>query len=71
MQNITTKVEGHILYLAIDLSEEHGRTSGGKGVNIAKSIGYRQVPGLADHSFTLHVYRKDRAEAARPMESVS
>ncbi len=63
MQNVATKVEGNMLWIGIDLSEEHGPTTGGKGINVAKSEGYRRVPEATGYSFNLHVYKKAAAAA--------
>ncbi len=63
MQNVATKVEGNMLWIGIDLREEHGATSGGKGINVAKSVGYRPVPEAAGYAFSLHVYKRATAAA--------
>ena len=58
MNNITSHVEKGKLYLCIDLTQDLGATKGGKGMNIAKTKGYENVPALAGHAFNLHVYRR-------------
>lgn len=64
MENVATKVEGNILWIGIDLTQEHGDTTGGKGIVVAKSGGYRPVPGAPGLSFSLHVYKRKPAAPA-------
>lgn len=63
MENVATKVEGNMLWIGVDLTQDFGPTKGGKGVNVAKSGGYRNVPDAKQYGFNLHVYKRGEKEA--------
>lgn len=63
--NVATKVEGNMLWIGIDLSKEHGDTTGGKGINVAKTGGYVPVGDAHGFAMNMHVYkRKPKAKPA-------
>lgn len=51
-------VEGNILTIKVDLSNEFGPSSSGKTIIIASSEGNISVPGKEEAKVGLNVYRK-------------
>jgi hypothetical protein len=62
--NLATKVEGNMLWIGIDLLAEHGDTSGGKGINVAKTGGYIPVPDTHGYAISLHLYKRKPKQPA-------
>jgi hypothetical protein len=58
MKNVEMEVEGTILTIKVDLSEEFGPSSSGKTIIIASTEGNVNVPGDEDKKVGLNVYRK-------------
>jgi ABC-type molybdate transport system ATPase subunit len=58
MKNIEMKVEGKILTIKIDLSQEFGRSSSGKTTIIASTEGNIGVPDNEEIKIGLNVYKK-------------
>jgi len=57
MKNIETKVEGNILTIKVDLSQDHGPSSTGKTQIVATSQGNQPVPGT-NVKLGLNIYKK-------------
>ena len=55
--NIQTSVEGNILTIQVDLSQEHGVTGSGKSVKIESLDGNTSVPGHEEVKLSLNVYK--------------
>lgn len=58
MKNIEMKVEGKILTIKIDLSQEFGRSSSGKTTIVASTEGNVGVPDNEEIKIGLNVYKK-------------
>ncbi|MFH1147089.1 MAG: hypothetical protein V1736_05210 [Pseudomonadota bacterium] len=58
MKNVEMKVDGNILTITVDLSQEFGPSSSGKTIIIASTEGNVNVPDLEDKKVGLNVYRK-------------
>jgi hypothetical protein len=58
MKNVQMSVEGDILTLKVDLSEEYGPSSSGKTIIVASTEGNVSVPGRDDVKVGLNVYKK-------------
>ncbi len=58
MKNVEMKVDGTILTITVDLSQEFGPSSSGKTIIIATTEGNVSVPGAEDKKVGLNVYRK-------------
>jgi hypothetical protein len=58
MKNVEMAVEGNILTIKVDLTEEFGPSSSGKTIIIASTEGNVSVPGDEDKKVGLNVYRK-------------
>jgi hypothetical protein len=58
MKNVEMAVEGNILTIKVDLTEEFGPSSSGKTIIIASTEGNVSVPGDEDKMVGLNVYRK-------------
>lgn len=58
MKNIEMKVEGKILTIKIDLSQEFGRSSSGKTTIVASTEGNISVPDNEEIKIGLNVYKK-------------
>lgn len=58
MKNIEMKVEGKILTITIDLSQEFGRSSSGKTTIVASTEGNIGVPDNEEIKIGLNVYKK-------------
>lgn len=58
MKNVEMTVEGSVLTIRVDLSQEFGPSSSGKTVIIASTEGNASVPGRDDAKVGLNVYRK-------------
>ncbi len=58
MKNIEMKVEGKILTIQIDLSQEFGRSSSGKTTIVASTEGNISVPDNEEIKIGLNVYKK-------------
>lgn len=43
MTNVDMKVEGNILTIKVDLSQDHGKSSTGKTTTVATSHGYQEI----------------------------
>ena len=63
MKNVEMTVEGNILTIKEDLTEEFGPSSSGKTIIIASTEGNVGVPGDEDKKVGLNVYRKKDIEA--------
>ena len=63
MKNVEMTVEGNILTIKVDLSEEFGPSSSGKTIIIASTEGNVSVPEHEDKKVGLNVYRKKDIEA--------
>ncbi len=57
MKNVEMKVEGNILTIKVDLTEEFGPSSSGKTIIVASSEGNVSIPGR-DEKIGLNIYRK-------------
>jgi len=58
MNNVEMTVEGDILTIKVNLSEEFGPSASGKTIIIASTQGNVSVPGHEDKKVGLNVYRK-------------
>jgi len=58
MKNVELAVDGNILTIKVDLSEEHGPSSSGKTIIIASTEGNVSVPGRDGVNVGLNVYKK-------------
>jgi hypothetical protein len=58
MKNVEMKVDGDILTITVDLSQEFGPSSSGKTIIIASTEGNVSIPGIEDKKVGLNVYRK-------------
>ena len=57
MQNITTKVDGQLLTITVDLSKDFGPSKSGKTIIVASSQGNQKVEGGNGAVIGLNVYR--------------
>ena len=57
MKNVEMKVEGNILTIKVDLSQEFGPSSSGKTIIIASTEGNVSIPGVEGKKVGLNVYR--------------
>ena len=57
MKNVEMKVEGNILTIKVDLSQEFGPSSSGKTIIIASTEGNVSIPGAENRKVGLNVYR--------------
>ena len=57
MENIEMTIEGKILTIKVDLTQELGKSGSGKSMVIASTRGNAKVPGT-EASIGLNVYRK-------------
>jgi hypothetical protein len=62
MKNVKVTVQGNLLTITVDLSQNQGPSSSGKTNIIATSEGNVSVPGREDVKLGLNIYthRKDR-----------
>ena len=58
MKNVEMQVEGNILTIKVDLTQEFGPSSSGKTIIIASTEGNVSVPEHEDKKAGLNVYRK-------------
>ena len=58
MKNVEMTVEGNILTLKIDLTEDFGPSSSGKTIIIASTEGNVSVPDQEEKKVGLNVYKK-------------
>lgn len=58
MKNVEMQVEGNILTIKLDLTQEFGPSSSGKTIIIASTEGNVSVPEHEDKKVGLNVYRK-------------
>lgn len=58
MKNIEMKLDGKVLTLTVDLSQEFGLSSSGKSLIIASTEGNIAVPGKEEVKIGLNIYRK-------------
>ncbi len=58
MKNVEMKLEGNILTIKVDLSQEFGPSSSGKMIIIASTEGNIAVEGHEEAKIGLNVYRK-------------
>lgn len=58
MKNVEMKIDGNILTITVDLSQEFGPSSSGKTIIIASTEGNISVPGAEDKKVGLNVYRR-------------
>lgn len=64
MKNVATRVEGNMLWIGVDLTQDNGRTKSNKGTTVAATEGYRNLPGDNRYGFTLHLYKRDDKAAS-------
>lgn len=57
MKNVEMKVEGNILTIKVDLTEEFGPSSSGKTIIIASTEGNVAVPENEEAKIGLNVYK--------------
>jgi len=57
MKNIEMKVEGNILTITVDLSQDFGPSKSGKTRIIATTAGNRPIPGADDAKAGINIYR--------------
>ena len=57
MKNVDMKVEGNILIIRVDLSQDFGPSSSGKSNIVASTEGNQAVPGR-EEKIGLNIYRK-------------
>jgi len=58
MKNCNMKLEGNILTISIDISQEFGTSSSGKNIIVASTEGNVSVPGKENIKIGLNVYRR-------------
>ncbi|MFZ5651445.1 MAG: hypothetical protein ACOY4I_11410 [Bacillota bacterium] len=58
MKNVEMTLDGNILTIKVDLSQEFGPSSSGKTIIIASTEGNVSVPGREEAKVGLNVYRK-------------
>ncbi len=58
MKNCEMKIEGDILTITVDLSEESGKSSSGKSIIIGTTEGNMSVPGKEEVKAGVNVYKK-------------
>jgi hypothetical protein len=58
MKNVEMKVEGNILTIKVDLTEEFGPSSSGKTIIIASTEGNIAIPEKEEVKIGLNVYKK-------------
>lgn len=58
MKNVELRVDGHTLFLKVNLTEEFGLSSTGKTIIIASTEGNVPVPGYKEIKIGLNVYKK-------------
>jgi len=58
LQNIEATIDGKILILKIDLTQELGPSSSGKSTKVASSEGNVSVPGHEDIKIGVNVYKQ-------------
>lgn len=58
MKNIDMKVNGNILTMTVDLSQEFGLSASGKSKIIASTEGNIEIPGKEEVKIGLNIYRK-------------
>lgn len=58
MKNCDMKLDGNILTITVDLSNEFGKSSSGKSIIIASTEGNVPVPDKEDVKIGLNIYRK-------------
>lgn len=58
MKNVEMKVDGSILTITVDLSQDFGKSRSGKSIIIASTEGNVTVPER-DEKIGLNVYRKE------------
>ena len=63
--NVQVEVEGNVLILRVDLSQNFGLSSSGKSVIIASSGGNASVPGYSDVKVGLNVFRPNKQTNGR------
>jgi hypothetical protein len=64
MKNIVMKVDGDMLTMTIDLSEEFGPSKSGKTTIVASTEGSKSIPGM-DHRIGMTVYRVSSGRAQK------
>ena len=58
MKNVDIKIEGDLLTVKVDLSQDFGPSSSGKTIIIASSEGNQSLPEHEDIKIGLNVYKK-------------
>jgi hypothetical protein len=58
MKNVEMTVQGNVLTIRVDLSQEFGPSSSGKTIIIASTEGNAAIPGREEAKVGLNVYRK-------------
>jgi hypothetical protein len=58
MKNVDMVVEGDILTIKVDLSQQFGKSSSGKSIIIASTEGNQSIPGNDDIKIGLNIYTK-------------
>lgn len=58
MKNCEMRLNGNILTITVDISQEYGKSSSGKSIIIASTEGNVSIPEKEDIKIGLNVYRK-------------
>lgn len=59
MKNIKTSIDGNILTIKVDLSQEFGPSASGKSIIVGSTLGNKPVsPKFPDIRIGVNVYRK-------------
>ena len=58
MKNCEMKLNGNILTITVDISEEFGKSASGKSIIIGSTEGNVSIPEKDDIKIGLNVYRK-------------
>ena len=58
MKNVNATINGDIMTITVDLSQENGMSGSGKNVVIASTGGNAEVPGKEGMKFGLNVFKK-------------
>ncbi len=58
MKNIDMKLNGKILTITVDISQEYGLSSSGKSLIIASTEGNISIPDKAEVKIGLNIYKK-------------
>jgi hypothetical protein len=58
MKNCEMKLEGNILTIKVDISQEFGKSSSGKSIIIASTEGNVSIPEKEEVKIGLNIYRR-------------